>query len=57
MTVMLYKKDGAHLLHGHMVDWKTVEDDEVKAALAEGWARSPAEAYKPKKKPVKRKSK
>lgn len=44
MTVMLYKFPGKHMLHGIPCDYTIVEESEVDAKIAEGWARSPAEA-------------
>lgn len=41
---MLYKFPGKHMLHGIPCDYTIVEESEVDAKIAEGWARSPAEA-------------
>ena len=41
---MIYRAGGEHELHGVMVDYKIVESQEgLDAALADGWAMTPAE--------------
>lgn len=43
MTTMVYKAGGKHKLHGLMCDYIITED--VDAALADGWALTPAAAH------------
>lgn len=50
MTVMLYKKDGEHAIHGGMFDTIIVNEDDVKAAQKDGWSLTTTEALKPAKK-------
>lgn len=48
-TRMLYHKGGADLIDGHMVSYKLFPVAEVGAALSQGWAKTPAGSYEPKK--------
>lgn len=50
MTVMLYKSPGPHKFHGGEFDYIIVEEDDVDARVAEGWALTTTEASeKPKR--------
>jgi hypothetical protein len=42
-ATMVYRP-GAELIHGHLVDYRVIDADEVEQALAEGWFRTPTEA-------------
>jgi len=44
MTVMLYKPNGSHKIHGGMFDYIIVDDSEVDTALSDGWFRTTTEA-------------
>lgn len=44
MSVMLYKHPGPHAIHGDMFDYVIVDEDDVDGAIADGWARTTAEA-------------
>lgn len=41
---MLYKCPGPHEIHGGQFDYKIVEEEDIDAALADGWSRSTPEA-------------
>jgi hypothetical protein len=43
-TTMLYKAPGPHEIHGGQMDYTIVEDDQIEAALAEGWHLTTPEA-------------
>jgi len=50
MTVMLYKSPGPHKFHGGDFDYIVVEEADVAARVAEGWALTTTEANdKPKR--------
>jgi hypothetical protein len=50
MTVMLYKAPGPHKFHGGDFDYIVVEEADVAACMAEGWALTTTEASdKPKR--------
>ena len=50
MTVMLYKTPGPHKFHGGDFDYIVVEEADVDARVAEGWALTTTEASeKPKR--------
>ena len=50
MTVMLYKTPGPHKFHGGDFDYIVVEEADVAACMAEGWALTTTEASdKPKR--------
>jgi hypothetical protein len=50
MTVMLYKSPGPHKFHGGDFDYIVVEEADVAACVAEGWALTTTEASdKPKR--------
>lgn len=44
MTTMLYKCPGPHEIHGGQYDYTIVDEDQVEAALAEGWKLTTPEA-------------
>lgn len=44
MSVMLYKAPGKHKLHGYDVDHRVVAEDDVQAAIKDGWHKTPADA-------------
>ena len=49
---MLYKHPGKHKIHGSEFDYITVPEDEVEAAIKDGWNKTTQEALdagKPKK--------
>ncbi len=41
---MLYKAPGPHAIHGHMLDFIVVADEQIDAAIAEGWHLTTPEA-------------
>ena len=41
---MLYKHPGPHEIHGNHFDYIIVDDDDVKATIADGWALTTTEA-------------
>lgn len=43
-STMLYKAPGPHQIHGGRFDYKIVPDDQIEAALADGWHRTTPEA-------------
>lgn len=43
-ATMVYRPNGAELLHGHQVDCQVIDADEVDGALADGWFLTPTEA-------------
>lgn len=46
---MLYQADGPHEIHGGRFDYRTVaDDDELSAALGDGWHMTTDEARAPK---------
>ena len=50
MTVMPYKSQGPHKFHGGDFDYIVVEEADVDARVAEGWALTTTEASeKPKR--------
>jgi len=50
MSVMLYKSPGPHKFHGGDFDYIVVEEADVAACVAEGWALTTTEASdKPKR--------
>jgi hypothetical protein len=50
MTVMLYKSPGPHKFHGGDFDYIVVDEVDVAACVAEGWALTTTEASdKPKR--------
>ena len=50
MTVMLYKSPGPHKFHGGDFDYIIVDEADVDARVAEGWALTTTEASdKPKR--------
>jgi len=44
MSVMLYKHPGPYQMHGDMFDYIIVGDDEVDAAVKDGWMKTTDEA-------------
>ena len=44
MSTMLYKAPGPHEIHGGHFDYTIVEDDQIDAALADGWHKTTPEA-------------
>lgn len=52
MTVMLYKSPGPHQFHGGNFDYIIVEEADVDACVADGWALTTTEALEPQ--PIKR---
>lgn len=44
MSVMLYKYPGPHEIHGDKFDYCIVSEDEVDAAVKDGWAKTTDEA-------------
>jgi hypothetical protein len=50
MTVMLYKSPGPHKFHGGDFDYIVVDEADVDASIADGWALTTTEASeKPKR--------
>lgn len=41
---MLYRAPGPHAIHGHMLDFIIVDDDQIDAALDDGWYLTTPEA-------------
>lgn len=56
MTVMLYKHPGKTKMHGDKFDYCIVDEADVSATKADGWALTTDEAKNGKKKPVKAKA-
>ena len=46
MSVMLYKGNGETKLHGVMVDYITVDEEDVESNLEDGYFKTPIEADK-----------
>jgi len=44
MSTMLYKFPGPHEIHGGLYDYTIVEEDQIEAALADGWSLTTPEA-------------
>lgn len=52
MSVMLYRKGTSKRIHGFDVDTRIVDEADVDALLADGWAKTPTAAHetpKPKR--------